>query len=199
VVELISIYGVWLVAALIAIESIGLPVPAEASLMAAAFFAARTHEVNISLLLAIGAGAGIAGEVAGFWIGRKFGSRLLLKFGARLGLKADHIELGGAMFRRYGGRFVFAARFLPIFRNTAAVLAGTSAMAQHNFYFASATAAIAWVICYGFGSYSLGMAFAHVASMAAVAFGLVTLLIIVAVPAFILQRKLIAVRSTQPR
>ena len=45
--EFVSNYGVWMVAAFIALESIGLPLPAEAALIAAAFFAARTHGIDI--------------------------------------------------------------------------------------------------------------------------------------------------------
>ena len=88
---------------------------------------------------------------------------------------------------RYGGRFVFIARFLPFLRNMAAVLAGTNSMAQHNFYFASATAAAAWIVCYGLASYSFGEAFANVASPAAVVLGLAAALIVLAVPALILR------------
>jgi len=88
---------------------------------------------------------------------------------------------------RYGGRFVFVARFLPFLRNMAAVLAGTNSMAQHNFYFASSTAAAAWIVCYGLASYSFGEAFAHVASPAAVVLGLAAALIVLAMPALILR------------
>jgi hypothetical protein len=60
-------------------------------------------------------------------------------------------------------------------------------MAQHNFYFASATAAAAWIVCYGLASYSFGEAFADVASPAAVVLGLAAALIVLAVPALILR------------
>src|SRR5262249_48455588 len=49
--EFVSYYGVWLVAVFIALESIGIPLPAEAALMAAAFFAARTHGIDIWSLI----------------------------------------------------------------------------------------------------------------------------------------------------
>jgi membrane protein DedA with SNARE-associated domain len=51
-VEFVSVYGVWLVAAFIALESIGIPLPAEAALIAAGFFAARTHGIDIWSLIA---------------------------------------------------------------------------------------------------------------------------------------------------
>jgi len=85
-------------------------------------------------------------------------------------------------------------RFLPFLRNMAAVLAGTNSMAQHNFYFASATAAAAWIVCYGLASYSFGEAFANLASPAAVFLGLASALFILAAPVLILryERRLLA-------
>jgi membrane protein DedA with SNARE-associated domain len=184
--QFISSYGVWLVAAFIALESIGLPLPAEAALIAAAFFAAQ-HGLDIWPLITAGIIAATLGEIVGFWIGKRFGHQLLKRYGTRLGLTEGRIRIGQWLFVRYGGRFVFIARFLPFLRNMAAVLAGTNSMAQHSFYFASGTAAAAWITCYGLAAYSFGEAFANLASPAAVLLGLAAALIVLAVPALILQ------------
>ncbi|PWT87213.1 MAG: hypothetical protein C5B56_11000 [Proteobacteria bacterium] len=185
--QFISTYGIWLVAAFIALESIGFPLPAEAALMAAGFFAARTHDLDIWLLIAAGTVAAVLGEVAGFWIGRRFGRQLLRMHGARVGLTEERLIVGQWLFERYGGRFVFIARFLPVLRNMAAVLAGTNSMAQQNFYVASGTAAVAWIWCYGLGAYSFGESFANLASPAAVVLGVAAALIVLGVPALILR------------
>jgi len=185
--QFVSIYGVWLVAGFIALESVGLPLPAEAALMAAAIFAARTHELDIRPLIAAAILAAVLGNVAGFWIGRRFGYRLLAQYGNRLGLTEGRLRIGQWLFMRYGGMFVFAARFLPFLRNMAAVLAGANRMAQHRFYVASSTAAVAWVLCYALAAYSLGGAFTELASPAAIVLGAVAVLIILAVPALIVR------------
>ena len=185
--EFVSNYGVWTVAAFIALESIGLPLPAEAALIAAAFFAARTHDIDIWSLIAAGIVAAILGEMVGFWIGRRFGHQVLIRYGTRVGFTEERIRIGQWLFVRYGGRFVFIARFLPFLRNIAAVLAGTNSMAQHSFYFASATAAATWIITYGLSAYSFGGAFANVASPAAVVLGLAATLIVLATPVLIVR------------
>jgi membrane protein DedA with SNARE-associated domain len=185
--QFVSIYGVWLVAAFIALESVGIPLPAEASLIAAGFFAARNHNVSISLLIGASVLAALSGEFAGFWIGRKLGYRLLNKHGSRIGLTDGRLRIGRLLFARYGGRFVFAARFLPILRNMAAVLAGSSSMAQQDFYFASGSAAVAWIMCYGFGAYLFGETFTDLASPVAVLLGLAALLVVFAVPALVVR------------
>jgi membrane protein DedA with SNARE-associated domain len=186
-VEFISTYGVWLVAGFIALETIGAPLPAEAALMAAGFFAARTHDLDIWQLVAVGSLAAILGNAVGYWIGRRFGYRLLMRYGQRVGLTEGRIRIGQWLFMRYGGRFVFVARFLPFLRNMAAILAGTNAMAQPVFHVASGTAAIAWVMLYSLATYSLGAAFADLATPAAVVLGAVAILIIVAVPTLVLR------------
>src|SRR5499425_213120 len=185
--EFVSIYGIWLVAAFIALESVGIPLPAEAALIAAGFFAARTHHLDIWSLIAAGIVAAILGEVVGFWIGRRFGHQLLVRHGARLGFTEGRIRIGQWLFVRYGGRFVFVARFLPFLRNMAAVLAGTNSMAQHSFYFASATAAASWIMFYGLASYSFGTVFAEVASPATYVLGFAAAVIVLAAPAVVLQ------------
>ena len=68
--------------------------------------------------------AAIAGEIVGFWIGRRYGHQLLARHGSRLGLTPGRIRIGQWLFARYGGRFVFIARFLPIVRTFAPFVAG---------------------------------------------------------------------------
>src|SRR5205807_9088031 len=102
--EFISLYGIWLVAAFIALESVGLPLPAEAALIAAGFFAARTQGINIWYLIAAGIFAAVLGEIVGFWLGRRFGPQLLNRYGARLGFTEGRIRIGQWLFVRYGGR-----------------------------------------------------------------------------------------------
>ncbi len=198
--QFISTYGVWLVAAFIALETIGLPLPAEAALMAAAIFAAQTHGFDIWSLIAAGIAAAVAGNVAGFWIGQKFGQSLLVRYGSRVGLTHERLRIGEWLFARYGVSFVFAARFLPFVRNLAALLAGANGMPAHRFYAASSVAAVLWVVGYGLGSYAFGQAFADLASPAAIVLGLVAVAIIVAVPLLVLRyEKGLLEKSDQPR
>jgi membrane protein DedA with SNARE-associated domain len=181
-VQFISTHGVWLVAAFIALESVGVPLPAEAALIAAGFFAARTHEINIWELVVAGCFAAMLGEVAGYWIGRRLGQPLLARHGARLGLTDRRLRISRGLFVRYGTRFVFIARFLPFFRNIAAVLAGTHAMPPRAFYLASCSAAVVWTMCYGLAAYWFGEAFAHMASPVAASLGLLAIFIVVVIP-----------------
>src|SRR5947209_11840283 len=103
--DFVSIYGIWIVAAFIALESVGIPLPAEAALIAAAFFAARTHGLDILSLITAATVPAVVGEIVGFWIGRRFGHQLLMRYGTRLGMTEARIRIGQWRFVRYGGRF----------------------------------------------------------------------------------------------
>jgi membrane protein DedA with SNARE-associated domain len=184
--DFISTFGVWLVASFIALETMSLPLPAEAALIVAGILA-RTHGIDIRSLIIGGIAAAVIGNIAGFWIGRRFGQSLLVRYGARVGLTPARIRIGQWLFERHGGAFVFAARFLPFLRNMAAVLAGTNAMAPHVFHLASTTAAVIWVTGYALAAYWLGAVFTKFASPAAIVLAVLAILIMFAVPVLIMR------------
>src|SRR3974377_500785 len=68
--HLLSTYGYWVVGGIIALESMGLPLPGEATLIAAAIYAGSTQQLNIWLVIAAAAIGAILGDNIGFWIGR---------------------------------------------------------------------------------------------------------------------------------
>jgi membrane protein DedA with SNARE-associated domain len=197
----ISSYGVWLVAVFIALESVGLPLPGEAALIAAGIFAARNTELDIWVLIVAASLAAILGNTIGFRIGRTFGALLLGRYGARVGLTKDRVLIGQWLFVRYGMAFVFVARFLPFLRNMAAVLAGMNSMAPHRFHVASAAAAVAWVTGYGWASYRLGEAFTNRAVPAAILLGVAALLVLLGVPWLILkyEKRVLAAIKNPPQ
>ena len=200
--QVISNYGVWLVAIFIALETIGVPVPAETALIAAGVFAATTRQLDVGWLIAAAIPAAIVGNIAGFWIGRKFGYSLLKRYGKRVGLNDDRVKIGQWLFLRYGGRFVFIARFLPFLRNMAALLAGANRMPLSRFYIASTAAAMFWVTIYGVGGFAFGEAFAAMAAPAAIVLTFVAVAILVGLPMLILrwEKRLLeqAVRELPP-
>src|SRR6516162_7773929 len=94
VTHLIATYGYIAIGCIIALESMGLPLPGESALVAAALYASR-HDQSI------------VGDNVGYWIGREFGYRLLLRYGAAIGLSESKIKLGQYLFLRHGGKVVF--------------------------------------------------------------------------------------------
>ncbi len=154
--HLLHSYGYWAVAAIIALESMAIPLPGEATLIAAAIIAGTSHELDIALVIAAAAIGAILGDNIGFWIGRALGYRLVLRYGRYIGLDESRIKLGQYLFLRHGGAIVFFGRFVSLLRAFAAFIAGANRMPWPHFLAFNATGAVLWSVLYGVGAYDLG-------------------------------------------
>lgn len=161
-VTLIETYGYWLVGGMIALESMGLPLPGETTLIAASLYAGNTQRLDILLVLLAGAAGAIIGDNIGFWIGREGGLRLLERYGMRIGLGPARLRLGRYLFRLHGGKVVFFGRFVAVLRALAGLLAGANRMDWRLFSAFNAAGGIIWVGLYGGGAYLLGDRITHV-------------------------------------
>jgi membrane protein DedA with SNARE-associated domain len=183
--SLISAYGLWLIAGMIALESAGIPVPGETVLVAAAIYAGTTHDLHIAGVIgAAGAGA-VAGYVVAFSIGRSWGQRLLRRYGRYLHLTPARIKIGQYLFLRHGGKVVFAARFVPVLRSAAGILAGTNRMPWPPFMLANVAGALAWVATDCLAAYFFGEALTELAAPFGIALGAAAVAIITAAAVFI--------------
>lgn len=151
-------YGYAVVFVGIMLESIGLPLPGESLMIAAAIYAATTHQLNIFVVVALAAGGAICGDQIGYFLGRWVGNRVLARWGRKVGLTNERLDLGRFLFSRYGGGVVFFGRFVALLRTFAAVLAGANRMPWHSFLLWNALGGIGWTTLYGFGAYGMGTA-----------------------------------------
>ncbi|MFT3730255.1 MAG: DedA family protein [Hyphomicrobium sp.] len=153
--HLFQTYGIWTVALIVGLESLGIPLPGEAVLVAASIYAS-THDGNIAMVIAAATIGAIVGDNFGYLIGREFGYRLVLKFGSYLGLTEGRIKLGQYLFQQYGSAVVFFGRFFALLRFLAAFLAGVNQLAWRRFLVANALGALVWASIVGISAYTLG-------------------------------------------
>jgi membrane protein DedA with SNARE-associated domain len=144
------------VALIVALESMGVPVPGETGLITAAVFAGTTHRLNIWLVILAAAGGAIAGGSIGYFLGRTLGHRFLIRHGAVLHMDERRIKLGQYLFKRHGGKVVFFGRFVAVLRALASILAGVNYMDPRRFFFFNTVGAMTWSLVFGLGAYSLG-------------------------------------------
>ena len=156
--SLIAMYGCWVVFLVVGLESIGIPLPGETVLVAAAIYAGTTQQLSIVIVVSAAAAGAILGDNIGFWIGREFGFRLLLRYGRRIGLGEPRLKLGQYLFLRHGGKIVFFGRFVALLRTFAALLAGANRMPWRPFLLFNAAGGIVWATFFGTGAYVLGAA-----------------------------------------
>jgi membrane protein DedA with SNARE-associated domain len=166
--HLIAQHGYWVVATVVGLESMGVPLPGETTLVSAAVYAGSTHELNIWLLTLAAAIGAIAGDNAGFWIGREYGYALLVRYRYVVRLSERRIKLGQFLFDRHGGKVVFFGRFVAFLRVVAALLAGINCMDWRRFLLFNALGGLAWAALFGWAGYAFGKRIEEVTSSLAV-------------------------------
>jgi len=159
--HVIATYGYIAVFVIVALESAGLPLPGETTLIAAALVAASGHDLDIgAVILAATAGA-MAGDNLGYLAGRRIGLPLLERHGERIGLTARRLRIGRYLFREYGGLIVVVGRFIALLRAVTAVLAGANAMPWGRFVIFNGLGAALWSATVGLAAYGFGGAALH--------------------------------------
>jgi membrane protein DedA with SNARE-associated domain len=162
IINLISIYGPWVIFAVVALESAGIPLPGETILVAAALLAATTHQLDIKFVVLAAAAGAIVGDGIGYVVGRKFGLPLLRKYGRYIHLDEDRLLIGRYLFFKYGSAVVFFGRFVAVLRMFAALLAGVNAMTSPRFFLFNVAGGVCWACLFGFGTYAVGSEIAKI-------------------------------------
>ncbi len=169
--HLITAYGYYAVALLVGAESLGIPLPGETILIAAAIYAGHTHQLSVWIIFAVAAAAAIIGDNIGFWIGDKGGYRLLRRYGHYVRIDEPKLKIGRYIFDRQGGKVVFLGRFVSVLRTYAAFLAGTNRMRWPKFLIYNAAGGVLWAAAYSFAAYSAGNAFGKASATINLALG----------------------------
>ena len=116
-----------------------------------------THKFNVNLFLVIVilAVAAFVGNIVGYGIGYKAGPLVFDKPNAKF-FKREYVEKSAAFFDKYGRVAVILARFVPIVRTVATVMAGVSKMSLRIYTTFSAIGGIIWVAGVTVAGYFLG-------------------------------------------
>jgi undecaprenyl-diphosphatase len=147
--------GYLALAGLVAGESLGIPLPGETALIAAALLAAH-NQMDLTAVIATAAIAAIVGDNIGYLIGLKGGRRLLEQSGPLHKHRKRLLEHGEPFFARHGAKAVFLGRWFTGLRITAAWLAGINRMHWATFLMWNALGGIAWALSVGVLAYLIG-------------------------------------------
>ena len=107
------------------------------------FIGAGTIDVNIWVACILLTIAAIAGNVSGYWIGRKSGPALFKNPDAKF-LTPANVEKTHAFFEKYGPRSIILARFVPIVRTFITLLAGVGKMDFRHYLIYSSIGGVIW-------------------------------------------------------
>jgi len=155
--KLIESGGILLVALIVFAESgllIGFFLPGDTLLFTAGFFAAQGKFSVIWLILAIVIAA-VAGDNVGYSIGKKTGKRIFSKKDGVF-FRQDYIIRAERFYEKHGGKTIILARFVPIVRTFAPMLAGVGNMSRRRFFTYNIVGAILWGVGVTLLGYNLG-------------------------------------------
>jgi membrane-associated protein len=106
-------------------------------------FSTGSDLLNVTFLAGIISVMGIFGNMLGYWFGSKSGTYLFKREDSFF-FKKKYLFQSKDFFEKYGGKAIVFARFLPIFRTFAPVIAGIVAMDKKKFMFYNILGSILW-------------------------------------------------------
>lgn len=140
--------------AIVFVESgllVGFLLPGDSLLFTAGLLSAAGTLPDLWVLLVTIPLAAIAGDQVGYTIGRKAGPAVFRREEGRF-FRQEYVEKAESYFERYGPRTIVIARFVPIVRTFAPVMAGVARMDYWTFLKFNVLGGIAW----GVGLTTLG-------------------------------------------
>lgn len=99
--------------------------------------------------------AAILGDTFNYFIGFYFGPRIFSRNDSKL-FKKEYLEKTENFYKKYGGKTIIIARFLPIIRTFAPFVAGIGKMDYKAFFFYNVVGAFLWVTSLIFAGFFLG-------------------------------------------
>jgi len=135
---------------------VGFFLPGDSLLITAGLVAATGH-LNIWALNVLLIVAAVTGDSVGYAIGWRAGPRLFTRPKSML-FNPSHIERTRAFYARHGAKTIVIARFVPIIRTFAPVVAGVGQMEYRRFLLYNIAGGVAWVTSMTWAGYLLGQA-----------------------------------------
>lgn len=155
--ELIRTGGYWVLVGIVFAETgllVGFFLPGDSLLFIAGFVAGLGHLdfLWLNLLLMV---AAITGDTVGYWIGATAGAGLYDRPNTRF-FRKEHLLRTRAFYEKHGGKTIVLARFVPIIRTFAPVVAGIAKMEYSRFISFNVFGGIGWVLSMTSLGYFLG-------------------------------------------
>ncbi len=133
---------------------IGFFLPGDSLLFTAGLLASRGF-LNIFILIILTFLAAVLGDNTGYWFGKKTGPKIFNREDSIIFHK-DHVAKAENFFKKYGPKTVIFARFIPVVRTFAPILAGVGKMRYKTFFTYNIIGGLLWTAGVSFLGYWLG-------------------------------------------
>ena len=156
--ELIGWGGAPFVCAIVFIETgffVGFFLPGDSLLVTAGVFSALPNGIPLKWLLLPVMLCAILGDQIGYWIGRSAGAALYRREDS-LFFRRNHLQRAHDFYKKYGGRAVILARFVPIVRTFCPPVSGAARMPYGRYVAFDICGGVLWVGAMILGGFALG-------------------------------------------
>ena len=155
IIQLISSGGIFAIFVTMAAESAGIPISSEIVVPLGGALAAQGTLPFVAVVAAATVG-NLVGSLVAFLLIKRYGRRLILGPGRRVGLNAGHLRLAERFFGRFGSLAVFIGRLLPVVRTYISFPAGLSDMGVMRFSVLTLLGSIPWNLGLAYAGFRLG-------------------------------------------
>jgi membrane-associated protein len=161
VIKTASLLGVGLIIFAESGIPIGFFLPGDSVLFTTGFLISQdVISFDIHIAVAIVFVAAVLGVMLGYFFGKKIGPRLFSRPNARF-FKQENVHRAQLFYEKYGGKAIVLARFIPVIRTFAPIVAGIGNMNFKKFLFYNIVGAFLWAVCLTYLGYFLGSWFVH--------------------------------------
>jgi len=143
------------VAALLALNSGGVPIPSELILPFAGYLVYLGHFNLFWAVTAAAAGCNVGSAVA-YWIGAKGGRPLVVRYGKWVLMSQHDLDRMTWFFERYGSIAILVGRMLPVVQTFVAFPAGIARMPRLRFHIYTTVGSFVWYSCLAWAGMKLG-------------------------------------------
>lgn len=134
---------------------LGFFLPGDSLLVTAGLLIATGLDMNVYLLGALLNIAAIAGDAVNYWVGRITGPKIFVR-DESLFFKRKHVERAHEFYVKHGAITIIVARFMPIIRTFAPLVAGVARMDYRLFTIYNIVGGTLWIWSMLFTGYFLG-------------------------------------------
>lgn len=161
-IEFIKWGGVIAVAAVIFAESgllIGFFLPGDSLLFTAGFLTSAGYvPINIHVLVVILFFAAALGDSVGYMFGRRVGHKIFNRPNSRI-FKQENVQKASEFYEKHGGKTIVIARFMPVIRTFAPMIAGVAKMKYRTFLMYNILGALLWAVGVTYAGFYIGSYF----------------------------------------
>ncbi len=155
VTRVISAGGYAGIAALMAVNSAGIPLPSEL-IMPFSGYLVYLGRFNLLMVAIVGMVGCNLGSAIGYWIGAKGGRPFVERYGKWVLMSHHDLDRMAWFFAKYGSLAVLLARMMPVLQTFISIPAGIAKMPRLRFHIYTSLGSITWYTCLAYAGMKLG-------------------------------------------